>query len=73
MPAIRKVYKSGTATVVNIPEIMRDLCDLPQGASARLDCYTPNSLLREFGVAPSIIDQLVLQEEHFIIVRRHRE
>ena len=73
MPSIRKVYKTGSVTVINMPEVFRELCGLPVGSSARLDCYTPKGLLRDFGVAELIIDQLVVSDEHFITVRRHQE
>ena len=71
MPSLRKVYKTGSVVVINYPEVFRDLCELPVGSTAQLDCYTPKTLLREFGVAELIINQLVLSDEHFVTVPKH--
>lgn len=71
MPELRTMYSTGSAVVVNIPKIYREIADLGQGVTAQLDLVTPKQLLRDMGVAEAVISQMELSEEHFITVRRH--
>ena len=73
MPTIRKVYKSGSVSVVNLPPAYREIADLPEGCSAQIEVWTARKLLESMGVAPSIVQQIELSEEHFITIRRHHE
>jgi len=71
MAQLRKVYKTGSVTVINYPEVFRDLCNLGVGDTAELSCYTARSLLMEIGVSDAVAQQIPLGDAHFIVVRRH--
>lgn len=71
MPVLRKVYNTGSATVIGIPVAFQDLTGLSAGATASVEVTTPELLLRELGVAPSTIDVMGLPTEHFLIIRKH--
>ena len=73
MPTIRKVYRSGSVAVVNIPSIHRELCGLGIGTSAEVAVHTAAGLLEEMGVSPAIIQTIALSQEHFVVVRKHHE
>lgn len=59
--------------MVGIPPTYQDLTGLVPGSEATIDLRTPKALLREMGVADGVIEAMDLGDEHFIVVRLHRQ
>lgn len=73
MPQIRKLYLSGQVAVVSLPEIYREQCRMVVGDSLELSLHTARSILREMGVAETIIEQMPLGDRQFILIDKHVE
>lgn len=73
MAQIRKLYLSGQVAVVSLPEIYREQCRMVVGDSLELSLHTARSILREMGVAETIIEQMALGDRQFIVIDKHIE